>query len=258
MPLFEEDGEAAMRSFKWLDAPLGHYWADPVLSKIGEDLWLFFEHMIESDGIAQISCGRVTSTGELIDIRTVLRRPHHLSYPQIIAAEGEVYMLPEAAQSGGLDLYRARGFPDDWVLEARLLDFRCVDTSIFESAGAWWMVTSPRVAPGHAPITWLMRADRLIGPWYYCPGGIVSSSASSARGAGAVFAFQNRLIRPSQDCSRRYGEALVFSAINSLAPGGYRETSFRRIEGSGLPNLIGVHSYSRVNDWEVIDGGFTS
>ena len=255
-PLFHEPGKEDLRSFRWLESPAGHYWADPVLCEVAGEVWLFFEHMIESDGIAEIACGRIVGDGELVDVRTVLRRPHHLSYPQIIQADGEIYMLPEAAQSGGVDLYRARRFPDEWALEARLLDFRCVDSTVFRARECWWMVTSPQLAPGHAPITWLLQAERVTGPWHYCPRGVVSSSAATARGAGSVFTYQDRLIRPSQDCSRRYGEALVFNEIQSLQPGDFRESSFRRVTGTTMPRLGGVHSYSRLGDLEAIDGGF--
>ena len=55
--------------------------------------------------------------------------------------------------------------PTSWVLERRLLDFRCVDSSIFHASGSWWMMTSPQVVPGNAPITWLLRSDRITGPW---------------------------------------------------------------------------------------------
>ena len=117
-------------------------------------------------------------------------------------------MLPESAQGGGVDLYRAARFPDSWVLERRLLDFRCVDSSIFHASGSWWMMTSPQVVPGNAPITWLLRSDRITGPWRFQPGGIVASDVRVARGAGAVFEDAGRLIRPSQDCSVSYGYAL--------------------------------------------------
>lgn len=254
--LFEEPAAQALKTFNWLNAPPGHYWADPVLCEVAGQTWLFFEHMIESDGIAQISCGRLQADGNLVEVRTVLRRPHHLSYPQIIQSDGEIFMLPEAAQSGGLDLYRARRFPDDWVLEARLLDFRCVDSAIFKSGDIWCMVTSPQLVTGHAPITWLLRANDLTGPWKYCLNGIVANSASVARGAGGVFEHKGRLIRPSQDCGRTYGEALLFNKIESIIPEDYSESVFHRVDGSGLALLAGVHSYSRVNDWECIDGRF--
>jgi hypothetical protein len=208
--------------------------------------------------VGHICVGRLTPDGDLVDVRAVLQQPHHLSFPQIIAADGEVFMLPEGAQGGGVDLYRARRFPDEWVLEKRLLDFRCVDSSVFRAFGSWWMTTSPQVVPGHAPITWLLRADRLTGPWNFEPGGVVASDVRVARGAGAVFESSGRLIRPSQDCSVSYGHALVINEIVSLRAPQYRERTICRVEPSWLPRLKGVHSYSRVGEWEAIDGGFVS
>jgi asparagine synthase (glutamine-hydrolysing) len=256
VPLFETGLPRGGNGFRWLETEASDSWADPVLFERDGKTWLFFEHLIESGRIAQISCGVLDEHGTLNDVRPVLRRSHHLSYPQIVAADGEVYMLPEGAQGGGLDLYRAHRFPDEWVLETRLLDFRCVDSSVFFHAGRWWMFTSPQVVPGHAPITWLLHAEQLRGPWEFYPGGNVASDASVARGAGAPFVYQGRLFRPSQDCSRAYGRALLFNEVMALGQGPYRERTIYRVEGGWLPKLEGVHSYSRAGVWEAIDGGF--
>lgn len=257
VPLYEDSSRAALQSFRWVDSPPEHHWADPVIFEREGRTWLFFEETVDPSRVGHICCGRLTPDGDLVDIRAVLQQPHHLSFPQIIAADGEVFMLPEGAQGGGVDLYRARRFPDEWVLEKRLLDFRCVDSSVFRAFGSWWMTTSPQVVPGHAPITWLLRADRLTGPWKFEPGGVVASDVRVARGAGAVFESSGRLIRPSQDCSVSYGHALVINEIVSLRAPQYRERTICRVEPSWMPRLEGVHSYSRVGEWEAIDGGFT-
>jgi len=165
-------------------------------------------------------------------------------------------MLPESAQGGGVDLYRAVRFPYAWELERRLLDFRCVDSSIFRASGRWWMTTSPQVVPGHTAITWLLSADRITGPWRFHPGGIVANDVRVARGAGSLFEGAGRLIRPSQDCSISYGYALIFNEVISLAAAPYRERAICRVDPDWMPQLEGVHSYSRVGEWEAIDGGF--
>jgi hypothetical protein len=218
--------------------------------------WLFFEETVDPSRVGHICCGRLTAAGDLVEVRPILQQPHHLSFPQIIPADGEVFMLPESAQGGGVDLYRAARFPDEWVLEKRLLDFRCVDSSIFRAAGSWWMTTSPQVVPGQAPITWLLRAPQITGPWQFQPGGMVASDVRVARGAGAVFEASGRLIRPSQDCSVSYGYALNLNEIVSLNESPYRERTISRIDPGWMPRLEGVHSYSRVGEWEAIDGGF--
>ena len=120
------------------------------------------------------------------------------------------------------------------------------------------MTTSPQVVPGHTAITWLLRADRITGPWEFQPGGIVASDVRLARAAGSVFeAGADRLIRPSQDCSVSYGYALNLNEIVCLNGGPYRERSVCRVDSGWMPGLAGVHSYSRVGEWEAIDGGFS-
>jgi asparagine synthase (glutamine-hydrolysing) len=255
-PLYEDTSRTALQSFRWIDSPARRHWADPVIFERDGNTWLFFEETVDPSRVGHICCGRLISSEVLTEVRPVLQQPHHLSFPQIIAADGEVFMLPEGAQGGGVDLYRAAHFPDRWVLEQRLLEFRCVDSSIFRAAGSWWMTTSPQLVPGQAPITWLLRAERITGPWQFHPGGMVASDVRVARGAGAVFEASGRLIRPSQDCSVSYGYALNFNEIVSFTAGPYRERSFSRVDPGWMPRLAGVHSYSRVGRWEAIDGGF--
>jgi len=256
VPLYEDASSPALQSFRWIKPPPGRHWADPAMFEVNGETWVFFEEMIDPSRVGHICCGRLAPSGDLVDVRTVLQQPHHLSFPQVIAADGEVYMLPESAQGGGVDLYRALRFPDDWVLERRLLDFRCVDSSMFRAFGSWWLMTSPQVVPGQTPITWLLRSDRVTGPWVFQPGGTVASDVRTARGAGSVLDVAGRLIRPSQDCSVSYGHALILNEIVSLAGTSYQERAICRVDPGWLPNLEGVHSYSRVGDWEAIDGGF--
>ena len=254
-PLYEDASRASLQSFRWIESPPDRHWADPAIFEQGGQAWLFFEEMV-NHRVGHICCGRLTSEGDLIEVRPVLQQPHHLSFPQIVAADGVIYMVPESAQGGGVDLYRAARFPDEWVFERRLLDFRCVDSSIFHAAGSWWMTTSPQVVPGNNAITWLLRADRLTGPWQFHPGGIVASDVRLARGAGAVFDAAGHLIRPSQDCSVSYGYALNLNEIVCLNGGPYRERTICRVDSGWMSALAGVHTHSRVGEWEAIDGGF--
>jgi hypothetical protein len=256
VPVYQDGSRAALQSFRWIEPPTGRQWADPVICERDGQAWLLFEELVDPSRVGHICCGRLTAEGNLVEVRPVLQQPHHLSFPQIIAADGELYMLPESARGGGVDLYRAARFPDSWVLEKRLLDFRCVDSSIFHASGSWWMITSPQVVPGHTAITWLLCADSLTGPWRFHPGGIVASDVRVARAAGSVFENTGHLIRPSQDGSVSYGHALIFNEILSLAEAPYRERIIVRVDPGWMPHLEGVHSYSRVGDWEAIDGGF--
>lgn len=257
-PLYEDPGLAALTQFRWLESPPDFEWADPFLFQHGGQTWLFFEEVDGAVGRGHIACGRLTADGALVDVRPVLERPYHLSYPQIIAADNEIYMVPEAAESGGVELYRAISFPDRWVLDQRLLDFPCVDSTVFRAGAGWKMYTSPVSVKGHAPITWAMQSERLRGPWHYDMEGPVSSNAGWARGAGNIVETNGRRIRPSQDCGIAYGRALLFNEILEPRGSRYQERVGSRVEGGWLPELVGVHTYNHCGTWEVIDGNFSA
>ena len=38
---------------------------------------------------------------------------------------------------------------------------------IVQASGSWWMKTSPQAVPGHTPVTWLLRFNRITGPWKF-------------------------------------------------------------------------------------------
>jgi hypothetical protein len=120
------------------------------------------------------------------------------------------------------------------------------------------MIVSPQNVKGVAAISWLFSAPRLTGPWAVHPAGPVATSVENARGAGPICSYESRLIRPSQDCGHSYGKALVFNEMLSMDAEGYAETVIARVDGGWKPGLAGVHTYSRLNDWEAIDGGYTA
>ena len=252
-PLLFEGAVVDLSSFRWLDVPEGHFWADPFLFAHAGKVWLFFEEMPASSDRAHISCGYLDAEGQLHDVRAVLRLPTHLSYPLLVRSGDDIYMLPESSEAGGVDLYRATEFPDKWERVSRLLEFPCVDSTVFTHEGSWWMFTSPMAVPGHAPETWVFRASDLTGPWVYQTSSPLSSSASTARGAGNVFAHVGRLIRPSQDCLQSYGRGLNFHSVDGVEKDNCTEQWVQSLNRNGELGFAGIHHYNFAGDWEVID-----
>ena len=97
------------------------YYADPFVIFRDGMHHVFVEELPYATQKGIISHLSIDADGKASRVAPVLERAPHLSYPQIIEHEGEVYMLPEASASGALDLYKAERFPD------RLDDFldRC-------------------------------------------------------------------------------------------------------------------------------------
>jgi len=102
---------------------------------------------------------------QLVDRNPCLSEPWHLSYPQVFAADGAVWMLPEAHRSGALTLYRDHGGLLDWRPECRIeLDCVPVDATILRRDGRWYLFYSPATTRttklAHLHVAW---ADRLCG-----------------------------------------------------------------------------------------------
>jgi hypothetical protein len=165
-------------------------------------------------------------------------------------------MLPESSENGTVDLYRAVEFPHRWVLERTLLgDVRAVDPTLVETEGKLWLFVN--IAEPGAAIDdelHLYSAMSLDGPWLPHPANPVVSDVRRARPAGRVFNVNGDLVRPSQDCSRGYGRAVVLNRIDVLSPEEYAETPIARIEPTWSAGLIGTHTYNATGQVEAVDG----
>ena len=100
----------------------------------------------------------------------------------------------------------------------------------------------------------LFYADSLFGPWTPHRNNPVVSDVRRARPAGALFYQDGKLIRPSQDCSKAYGYALCFSEVTVMNEMEYSEIPVGRIDPEWTSNNLGTHTYSRTDDFEIIDG----
>jgi hypothetical protein len=246
----------ALSEFRWIDSPRGHSWADPFLFLHQSETWIFFEDFDYALRRACLRASRIGLDGSLGEIYSAVVRPQHLSYPHVFADQGEIFMVPECADEGVVELLRATEFPVRWRREATLLRLKTVDSTVFRHAGKWWMFTSPMTVAGHAAVTLLYGASQLTGPWRLHPASPISSDARYARGAGAVLLLGDRLVRPSQDCGGRYGRALVFNQIFRLDEQQFEEAPFAGLGEVPELGLYGVHTYNRADHWEVIDGRF--
>jgi len=255
-PLYERASTQDLREFRWIANPPGHFLADPFLFRHGADTWLFFEDFSFATGRGTLSCARVGEDGQLLDLAGCLERPYHLSYPQVFRTPEGIFMIPETADAGVVELYRAAEFPYRWEWSAKLLDLRAVDSTVVHAAGRWWMFTSPMTVPANAPTTLLFAADTLRGPWLLQERCEVAADARTARGAGAIVDTGTGFIRPSQDCTLEYGRRLLFNRIEALDSQNFAERAPPAIEPGWLPGMVGLHSYARAGEWEAIDGLF--
>jgi hypothetical protein len=231
--------------------------ADPFVLEEDGATYLFFEDDDPHTGRAHISYVVLDAEGRAATAaRTALAAPYHLSYPFVFRHEGEILMIPESSANGTVELYRACPFPSRWELAHVLLrDVRAFDPTLHVERDHFWLFVC-LAQPGASPNDdlHLFSSSSLVGPWEPHPLNPIVSDARSARPAGRLFRQGEELIRPAQDCSRRYGFAVVFNRVDVLDDNAYGETPVGRIEPTWHPDVVATHTYNFGSAVEVVDG----
>jgi hypothetical protein len=213
--------------------------ADPFLIQHDSRWHLFFEVLNRRSGRGEIGLATSVDLVAWRYERIVLAEPFHLSYPQVLEWEGEIYMVPESHEARSIRLYRADPFPSEWKLAHVLLEGRAFsDATLFRHGGRWWLFTETSEPRRHDTLR-LYHADDLFGAWSEHPASpIVEGDPLTARPAGSVVATESGLLRFAQACAPRYGVSVNAFEITTLTPATYAErpvTTNPVLGGSGVP-----------------------
>jgi len=242
-------------NLRLLVPPHDHDWADPFIVERHGRRFIFFEELPYVAGKAHISAVEIRPDGEAGVPRRVLERPYHLSYPFVFGWEGELYMLPETAQNGTVELYRCEEFPGRWTLHKVLLEgIRGFDATLLREQDRWWLFVN--VAESGADPSeelHLYWSESPLGPWQPHAANPVISDVRCARGAGPLFRRDGVLYRPSQDCSLAYGRAVSINRVDALDPLRYEETSVGRVGPEWLKEMRCLHTVGAAAGLRVVD-----
>lgn len=242
-----------------LKTPLSHFEADPFLWEQDGKAYVFFEMAVYGGGSAVIAYRCLHENGAVDAPVVALRRPYHLSYPQLFEHEGSTYMLPEN-RGGALEIYRAEAFPDSWTLVHSFFPgVNAADSTLYNDGQRWWLFTS--IATGSVP-NWdelyLFYADSPFGAWTAHPQNPVKGTAAGARMSGNIFIKDGVRIRPGQDCRGDYGKQVLFFSIDVLNPEEYRESAVPK--PSSLADCAITtgkkarwHTFNQSKNFQVID-----
>jgi hypothetical protein len=244
----------ASRGFTPVPSPPHSTLADPFLFRHDGRVFLFVEEIVTATGQGHFSFCEVLPQG-LSEFQKIIEKPWHLSYPCVIEWNGDIFMIPESGGNFTLDLYKAESFPFAWRIEKRIQEgIALVDTTPLYHNGVWYFFTTTiDVATSGKLETWLFCADQLDGEWNYHPANPICSDVRRARSAGHLFYRGEKLIRPSQDCSVRYGYAIVLNWVLKLTPDEYEEQVEEVILPDWMPGIFATHTLNAVEGVEAID-----
>ncbi|MBI3525707.1 MAG: hypothetical protein HY066_14510 [Betaproteobacteria bacterium] len=240
---------------RYLIPPRDCFWADPFAVEYQGRYFIFFEELPYHTQKGRIMVMEVFENAEPGAAQVALERPYHLSYPFIFAWNGSMYMLPETAGNGTIEVFRSEAFPLRWRLHRVLLDnVSAFDTTLWEENGRWWMfVNIAEPGADSCDELHLYSSTTPLGPWTARRGNPVISDVRCARSAGPLFMSQGNLYRPSQDCSQDYGHSVLINRVDALNDGDYRETTVRRIAPGWRKDIFRTHTFGGSKHLRVID-----
>jgi hypothetical protein len=252
----EETPSSSARTFQVIAPPSNRSIMDPfIIQRDGREFVLCEDYSPHTQrGV--IAWFELIPSGSSSAPEVALERNHHLSYPFILEWNDGIFMVPETASAGKIELYRAKTFPSEWMLEKVLMsDVVAFDATIVEYAGKFWLFASmPEDGARINDELSLFYSDSPVGDWTPHPMNPVVSDVRRARPAGRIFSKDGSLVRPGQDCSMGYGYAVVFNCIDVLSETDYRETEIGRIDPNWMKGNVGTHSYNFSERYEIIDG----
>ncbi len=260
---FKEKGAGAgdLRSYKSIIPPKDRFWADPfAFTQNKEQYYIFVEELVYGSKKAHIAVMELDNTGRLSAPAVVLDKPYHLSYPFLFRDGGEVYMIPETSANKTVEVYKSTSFPHKWEWQMNLMEnLHAVDTTIHYHNNKYWLFTNIKENKGAS--AWdelfIFYADELLTTnWTAHKKNPVISDVRTSRPAGNFFVQNNKLYRPSQDCSVTYGYAANINEVLVLNEEDYAEICVEKILPDWGEDAVAVHTFSRCEELSVVDVRF--
>lgn len=233
------------------------YAADPFGLWRGERLYVFAETFDYRVAIGRIEVFVFDRGLRFVERLPVLSEPWHLSYPQVFEADGETWLLPEAAASGRLTFYRAADFPTRWTPAFSVtFDPAPIDATPLWHDGRWWLFYTPASdAAARVSVLHAAYAERLEGPWTQHPGNPLRVDRAGARPGGTPLATGEGVVLPVQDSARTYGDAVRLLHVDTLTPDAFAARAGARLTapGAAAPFTRGLHTLSAAGDVTLVD-----
>lgn len=226
--------------------PEDRFWADPFVWRREGRFFVFYEEFPYATRRGHISVMELDDHAHPVGPgRPVIIEPYHLSYPFLFEFNGELYMVPEKKEKRRVDLYRCRRFPDEWeVVMTFFSGVKMVDCTLFEHEGRWWLFSSIKGnGLRYDETLFAFYADSpLSHQWTPHPLNPLLRDYGKARPGGRVFRdADGRLLRPSQNCLRRYGDGLNLNEITRLTPEHYEERPVWHQSGEDAAGWHAMH-----------------
>jgi hypothetical protein len=131
-----------------------------------------------------------------------------------------------------------------------------VDTTIHKNNDTYWMFTNikkQKRGSKHVELFLFSSKNLITNNWTPHPLNPIVTDIKKARPAGSIFRKNNKLFRPSQNCSNYYGYGLNISEITKLSNTGFSEKTIHSILPDWKEDVIATHTFNSVDSLFVSD-----
>jgi hypothetical protein len=227
------------------------YTADPFVIDFQDDTFVFFELYDYKKCKGVISMVKASENFRIY--HEVLSENSHFSFPFVFELNQTLYCIPECFESNGIQLYHFDIQSNKFTFVKTLLDnIQAIDPVLFEHDGLWWLFFSLKNQPSVHLFAYY--SDEPFGQYQAHANNPVKSSIFSSRSAGKPFIFNGKLIRPSQDCGKDYGMAVVLNEIVELNIKSFKEVSFQSLKPhQNWKFNQGMHTFNSSAEHTVVD-----
>lgn len=236
----------------WVKMPNDRWFADPFVLDVTDDEILLlvedYAYATEKGIITLLHINRetmdVTSRKELLEL------PTHLSFPAIWRKEGHIYVYPESAGSGRLDMYEYDIEKEELTFVKTICDDVVWDSYITEAFGEWLMFTATKNDYQLDIYKWDNKKERFV------PYQQIASEKANSRMGGAVFGYKGEWYYPAQNCEATYGGAIDIKRIvdsRKSIVDRFSVDTVKHIESMNKRYPLGLHTLNEYKGMVVID-----
>lgn len=244
--------EAGCDKFHLVEAPENQWCADPFVFETNGEHYIFVEQYIKSKEKGCIGYFRFEN-GVPVNKGILIENSYHMSYPDVFEYNGKFYMIPESSANSTIDLYVAENFPESWSKVKSLVQGqKYVDSTVYQQGENYYLISYTMVGSFEVHVFSLdmeTQELKLLSRKRY--------EKNVARPGGRLFVENGKLMRPAQDSSRKYGEALIIYQVDDLNRNGeFVEHEVSRIEALALSverTPERVHQLTNDSTFEVVD-----
>lgn len=233
----------------WSDNKKLSYRADPFTKEINGQRAYFFERFNYNTHKGHIAM----TWGDDVEEKAVIQNNKHYSYPYIFSHQGENYCLPECFESNGIEVYKI-GTDGTFTLQKTLLQgLQVVDPTLLYYNNKFWLFFTLKTSLPNAEL-YIYHSESLLGNYIPHKLNPVKTDIASARPAGSIFIYNDKYIRPAQNCSTTYGGSLVLNHIVELTETEFKEEKLTDILPFDTQQNKGIHHVCVDSDTIIIDG----